>query len=74
MQTTKTTLQEIIEYHLRVARSTHDYGEVIRHRDYATALKAYLPPLPCGSCRGYGFQQLQDSDAFELVPCECAQA
>ena len=75
MQATKTTttiLNEMIEYHMAKAKSTRDYGEMINHGTWAGVLKSFLPPVPCGSCRGTGYQQLTDSDAVELMPCECS--
>lgn len=49
-------------------------GQARMHLDFAQALRPFLPPQLCASCRGSGFRQLNDSDACDIVPCDCQRS
>lgn len=65
------SILEVHNYHLQRAIWTDDVRERQTHQAYMEALKPFLPPQLCASCRGSGFRQLNDSDACDIVPCEC---
>lgn len=68
------SIKEVHNYHQQRARGTKDASERQIHQQYMEALKPFLPPQLCVVCRGSGFQQLNDSDACDIVPCECQRS
>lgn len=60
----KLTILDVYNYHLKKADQE-------THARYLSALEPFLPPQLCSSCRGTGYKQLNDSDACDIVPCEC---
>jgi hypothetical protein len=71
------TIREVYEWHLENAqecRGNELQNQKRMHLDMAEALKEHLPPQPCGLCRGSGLLYLQDSDAYDIVACDCQYA
>lgn len=70
-----TDIREVYEWHMENARECMGRADLesqaVMHLDFAKALQSHLPPQPCGMCRGSGLQMISDSEAYEVLPCDC---
>lgn len=68
------TVREVYEWHLENAKECRGSDEKEQrkmHLEMADALRPHLPPQPCVLCRGSGSLYVQDSDAYDIVACDC---
>lgn len=70
-----TSLREVYEWHMENAKECAGRADLesqaVMHLDFAKALQPYLPPQPCGMCHGSGLIFVHDSDAHDVVTCDC---